>query len=72
VSDLDDLRESVAGTRSTVKALIRTARGALGMLTDLERRLAALENAEPEEAERDEHVGAAGAERTRQYAAVVG
>jgi len=34
-----ELRESVAATRSVVKATLRTCRGCLQMLTDLERRL---------------------------------
>jgi hypothetical protein len=51
--DLRELREAVAGARGVTKSLIRTARSALGVLTDLEERLTALENAQPEEAQRD-------------------
>ena len=53
MSELDDLREAVQGTRGTIKSLIRTARVALGALTDMEERLTALENAQPEEAQRE-------------------
>lgn len=63
MSEHTDLREAISGTRSTVKALIRTARGCLGVLTDLEERLDALDNAQPEEAQRDEHPAADAAER---------
>jgi hypothetical protein len=53
--DLRELRDAVAGARGVTKSLIRTARSALGVLTDLEERLTALENAQPEEAQRDQH-----------------
>lgn len=62
-----DLQDAIAGTRTTVKALIRTARGCLGMLTDLEQRLEAL-NAQPEEAQRDEHPDGEDASRNGAYA----
>jgi hypothetical protein len=52
----EELREAVAGTRSTLKSLQRVLRGALGQLTDLEERLDALENAQPEEAQREQHL----------------
>ncbi len=37
--DAAELQESIAATRSVVKATIRTCRGCLQMLADLERRL---------------------------------
>lgn len=63
MSEHADLRDAIAGTRSTVKSLIRTARGCLGVLTDLEERLDALDNAQPEEAQRDEHSESDAADR---------
>jgi hypothetical protein len=64
VSEHTDLQDAISGTRSTVKSLIRTARGCLGVLTDLEERLDALTNAQPhEEAQRDEHPESDAAER---------
>ncbi len=52
--ELDELRGRINASRSTVKALIRSARTALAFLTDLEERLANVEAeiAQPKGAQR--------------------
>ena len=52
--DAAELQESIAATRSVVKATIRTCRGCLQMLADLERRLEETTQS-LKEAERNEH-----------------
>jgi len=54
MSELDDLHDSLHGARIVLKGTVRTLRSTLQYLTDLERRLEELD-AEPLEAERDEH-----------------
>lgn len=51
--ELRDARQALAATRSVVKATQRSCRTALQFLADLDERLDALENAQPEEAQRD-------------------
>lgn len=57
---LDELRSSVSAARTTVKALLRSARTALAFLADLDERLDefAATHAQPEEAQRDERTAA--------------
>lgn len=52
MSDLDELRAAIPGVRSQVKAAQRLLRSTNQVLADFEERLAALENAQPEEAQR--------------------
>lgn len=49
----DQLRASITATRTHLKGTIRSLRGLLQFLSDLEERFDALENAQPEEAQRD-------------------
>jgi hypothetical protein len=53
VSELAELQEHLKGARQMIKASQRTLRGTLQYLADLEERLGALENAQPEEAKRN-------------------
>lgn len=53
MDERSELRRSITATRTHVKGTMRSLRGALQFLTDLEERLDALENAQPEEAQRD-------------------
>lgn len=56
MSDLEDLRAAIDIARGLVKAQQRSLRGLLQHLSDLDERLEALENAQPErKAQRNEH-----------------
>lgn len=75
VSEFDDLRVAIPGLRSQLKALARTTRTSLQLLADFEERLErALEDAQPEEAQRDQHErrsGGDGTEIGRRVAAAI-
>jgi hypothetical protein len=75
VDELAELRESIAGTRSAVKSAMRTCRGALGMLVDLERRLAEFEQTQSQEAERGDQPdrnGASAVDTAQSHRSTVG
>jgi septal ring factor EnvC (AmiA/AmiB activator) len=48
-----DLRDALAATKGQVKATLRTLRTTSQLLADLEERFEALEDAQPEEAQRE-------------------
>jgi chromosome segregation ATPase len=52
---VEELREAIAATRSQLKAANRTLRATLQLVSDLEERLDRLD-AQPEEAQRDQHL----------------
>jgi Zn-finger domain-containing protein len=49
VGDVDELRNSIRASRSMLKAAQRTLRSTLQVLSDLEERMEALENAQPQQ-----------------------
>jgi hypothetical protein len=54
VDERRHVREALAATKGQVKAALRTLRTTSQLLADLEERLQALEDAQPEEAQRNE------------------
>ncbi len=51
--ELDPLHDGLRSTRASIKRTQKALRELLRFATDLEERLAALENAQPEEAQRE-------------------